>query len=81
MPKMQDDDDVALGLGPSDREDAAKADFDAAASFLISAVTSKDKRFTDKLKLQLYGLFKQAVSGKCSASKPALWDPPGRAKW
>lgn len=55
--------------------------FEAAASYLGSAVTSGDARFDDKAKLAFYGLYKQATAGKCTTKKPALWDFAGRAKW
>lgn len=61
--------------------DELQEEFQAAADYLVTAVTSKDKRFSDKIKLQLYGLYKQATVGKCNTGKPALWDPSGRAKW
>ncbi|KAG2492223.1 hypothetical protein HYH03_009468 [Edaphochlamys debaryana] len=69
-------DDVLEGVA-TDEEDI----FNTAASFLASAVTTKDARFTDKLKLQFYGLYKQATAGKCSGGRPAFWDVAGRAKW
>lgn len=75
---MQDND--TLGLGPSEQVEVQQ-DFEAAASCLVSAIAAHDKRFTDKLKLQLYGLYKQALTGKCNTSKPGFWDPTGRAKW
>ncbi|GLC45207.1 Acyl-CoA binding domain containing 5 [Pleodorina starrii] len=55
--------------------------FASAASFLAAAVTSKDPRFHDKLKLQFYGLYKQVTSGKCAGGRPGFWDVAGRAKW
>ncbi|KAG2431075.1 hypothetical protein HXX76_009608 [Chlamydomonas incerta] len=72
-----DEDDVGLEGVSTDLEDA----FSGAASFLAAAVIAKDGRFDDKLKLQFYGLYKQATAGKCTTGKPAFWDPAGRAKW
>ena len=72
-----DDNDVGLEGVSTDLEDA----FGAAASFLGAAVISKDARFDDKLKLQFYGLYKQATAGKCASGRPAFWDLAGRAKW
>ncbi|KAG2448088.1 hypothetical protein HYH02_007113 [Chlamydomonas schloesseri] len=71
------DDTAGLEGVSTDLEDA----FGAAASFLASAVVAKDGRFDDKLKLQFYGLYKQATAGKCTSGKPAFWDMAGRAKW
>ncbi|XP_051958346.1 acyl-CoA-binding domain-containing protein 4 isoform X3 [Xyrauchen texanus] len=31
--------------------------------------------------LRFYGLYKQAVSGPCTVSRPGFWDPVGRYKW
>jgi acyl-CoA-binding protein len=51
--------------------------FDDAADFVASAHGS----FDEKLKLELYALYKQALSGKCDASKPGIFDIVGRRKW
>jgi acyl-CoA-binding protein len=55
--------------------------FEAAAAFLAAAVTARDARFDDKLKLQFYGLYKQATAGMCTAPRPGFWDLAGKAKW
>ncbi|XP_016401079.1 acyl-CoA-binding domain-containing protein 4-like isoform X2 [Sinocyclocheilus rhinocerous] len=31
--------------------------------------------------LRFYGLYKQAVCGPCTVSRPGFWDPVGRYKW
>ncbi|KAJ2547817.1 hypothetical protein EV175_005067 [Coemansia sp. RSA 1933] len=36
---------------------------------------------SNTIKLQLYGLFKQAKEGDNSASQPGIFNPTGRAKW
>lgn len=36
---------------------------------------------SNDVKLKLYALYKQATVGKCSASKPGVFDLVGRAKW
>lgn len=69
-------DDGLEGI-PTDDEDL----FESAAHFLAAAVTAKDPAFDDKLKLQFYGLYKQATSGKCIGGRPGFWDLAGRAKW
>lgn len=61
--------------------DDLEGSFEAAASFLAAAVTAKDTRFDDKVKLKFYGLYKQATSGKCTSGRPGFWDLAGRAKW
>ncbi len=72
---------------PSDlRDDASTSseaghpsDFDAAADMV--AVLASGTSLTDGLKLELYGLYKQAMCGPCCSGKPAFWDRKGRAKW
>ncbi|KAL1921282.1 uncharacterized protein VTP21DRAFT_10998 [Calcarisporiella thermophila] len=36
---------------------------------------------TNDEKLQLYGLYKQAMLGDCQGTRPSMWDLVGRAKW
>uniref|UniRef100_A0A2R5L3U8 Putative enoyl-coa hydratase/isomerase n=1 Tax=Ornithodoros turicata TaxID=34597 RepID=A0A2R5L3U8_9ACAR len=36
---------------------------------------------SNDVKLSLYGLYKQATEGKCTASRPGVFDLVGRAKW
>lgn len=48
------------------------------------AVASVDKlpeEPSNDVKLKLYALYKQATVGKCSTSKPGVFDLVGRAKW
>eukprot|EP00891_Asterochloris_glomerata_P001118 jgi/Astpho2/1118/gw1.00020.27.1_t len=45
------------------------------------AVLASGTSLTDGLKLELYGLYKQAMCGPCCSGKPAFWDRKGRAKW
>lgn len=50
--------------------------FNKAVSFISgSNVSDVD------LQLKLYGLYKQAVEGKCDRPKPAMYDLKGRKKW
>lgn len=55
--------------------------FQAAADHLANLVSNNPNSVPDALKLQLYGLYKQATAGPCSTSKPAFWDRAGCAKW
>ena len=64
-----------------ERDQGVSETFEAAASYLASAVTSGDARFSDSTKLAFYGLYKQAAAGRCNTSKPAFWDFAGKAKW
>jgi diazepam-binding inhibitor (GABA receptor modulating acyl-CoA-binding protein) len=55
--------------------------FHAAADHLAQLVTANAAAVPDAVKLQLYGLYKQATVGQCNTSKPAFWDRAGIAKW
>ena len=35
----------------------------------------------NEVKLQLYGMFKQATTGACNQPKPGMLDVVGKAKW
>lgn len=54
-----------------------RAAFDAVAADALSS----DISLSNDEKLELYGLFKQAVEGDITSSCPGLFDPRGRAKW
>eukprot|EP00798_Chlamydomonas_sp_ICE-L_P026371 gene26371-17465_t len=73
---LRDEDD-------EDDEDAQEQfeAFEAAAAFLAGAVASNNKLFTDAIKLQFYGLYKQTTTGPCNISKPGMFNRAGRAKW
>lgn len=64
-----------------DEFDELDDQFHAAADYLAGAVTSGSSSFTDAVKLQFYGLYKQATVGKCNINRPSFWDMSGRAKW
>ncbi|XP_025422451.1 acyl-CoA-binding domain-containing protein 4 [Sipha flava] len=50
--------------------------FEKAVSFISGS------SLTDvKLQLKLYGLYKQALEGKCNQPKPPIFDIKGRKKW
>lgn len=51
--------------------------FEAASAFVAAHVSDID----DDSKLKLYGLYKQATTGPCTATKPTFFDFKGRAKW
>ncbi|KAF8057662.1 XDH1 [Scenedesmus sp. PABB004] len=71
--------------GSSDSGDGVgagqRAAFQAAADHLGALVSANASAVPDAVKLQLYGLYKQALAGDCAAPKPPLWDRAGRAKW
>ena len=71
----EDDDDDQNGK----RDKALDLAFDLAASRVASLAASK--KLADADALRLYGFYKQALEGNCSAARPAIWDRKGRAKW
>mmetsp|Transcript_21361 Transcript_21361/g.36396 ORF Transcript_21361/g.36396 Transcript_21361/m.36396 type:complete len:279 (+) Transcript_21361:71-907(+) len=81
---MQEDlsGDGLFGLMDDEQPDSAQEEaFNAAGDHVASSVTAGDPAFTDKLKLLLYGLYKQATAGPCTAAQPAFWNMAARAKW
>ena len=60
----------------ADGDDVA---FDRASDHIASMSESED--FTDAVRLQLYGLYKQAVFGPCSTFRPSFFDRKARSKW
>jgi len=61
--------------------DALEQHFHAAADHLGQLVSANPTGVHDAVKLQLYGLYKQAAVGPCTAPKPAFWDRAARLKW
>lgn len=61
--------------------DALEQHFHAAADHLGQLVSANPTGVHDAVKLQLYGLYKQATVGPCTAPKPAFWDRAARLKW
>ncbi|GAX74207.1 hypothetical protein CEUSTIGMA_g1656.t1 [Chlamydomonas eustigma] len=56
--------------------------FQVAADFVQYAVAAKNSSFGAKsTRLNLYGLYKQALTGCCNTKKPGFLDVSGRAKW
>ena len=65
--------------GGGKRDKALDLAFDLAASRVASFAASK--KLADADALRLYGFYKQALEGDCTAARPAIWDRKGRAKW
>ena len=65
--------------GGGKRDKALDLAFDVAASRVASFAASR--KLADADALRLYGFYKQALEGDCVASRPAIWDRKGRAKW
>ena len=55
--------------------------FGKAASFLEKLVLSSTSNISNDLKLQLYGLYKQATEGPCVSPQPPAYRLSARAKW
>mgnify|MGYP000300038654 FL=1 len=55
--------------------------FGKAASFLEKLVLSSTSNISNDLKLQLYGLYKQATEGPCASPQPPAYRLSARAKW
>ena len=54
----------------------------ALAASRVASIAASSQKLADADALRLYGLYKQALEGDCSAaSRPAIWDRKGRAKW
>jgi hypothetical protein len=70
-----------LGLPEEEQQGDLDAQFTRAADYVAGAVTSGSKTFDDKLKLKLYGYYKQGTAGKCTTNRPGVFDFAGRAKW
>ncbi|KAJ8414289.1 hypothetical protein AAFF_G00051590 [Aldrovandia affinis] len=55
--------------------------FQAAVNVIQKLPKNGAYRPSYEMMLRFYGLYKQAVSGPCRASRPGFWDPVGQYKW
>ncbi|XP_067225584.1 acyl-CoA-binding domain-containing protein 4 isoform X4 [Chanodichthys erythropterus] len=67
-------------LTMSETEDFQRR-FQAAVDVIQSLPKNGSYRPSYEVMLRFYGLYKQAVCGPCTASRPGFWDPIGRYKW
>lgn len=67
-------------LTMSEIEDSQRR-FQAAVDVIQSLPKNGSYRPSYEVMLRFYGLYKQAVCGPCTASRPGFWDPVGRYKW
>lgn len=67
-------------LTMSEIEDCQRR-FQAAVDVIQSLPKNGSYRPSYEVMLRFYGLYKQAVCGPCTASRPGFWDPVGRYKW
>ncbi|XP_035002482.1 acyl-CoA-binding domain-containing protein 4 [Hippoglossus stenolepis] len=55
--------------------------FQAAVDVIHNLPKNGSYRPSYEVMLRFYSLYKQAVCGPCTASRPGFWDPVGRYKW
>ncbi|KAK7134495.1 hypothetical protein R3I93_017803 [Phoxinus phoxinus] len=55
--------------------------FQAAVDVIQTLPKNGSYKPSYEVMLRFYGLYKQAVSGPCTAPRPGFWDPIGRYKW
>ncbi|XP_007234136.3 acyl-CoA-binding domain-containing protein 4 isoform X1 [Astyanax mexicanus] len=55
--------------------------FQAAVDVIQNLPKNGSYRPSYEVMLRFYGLYKQAMCGPCSVSRPGFWDPVGRYKW
>ncbi|AWP17155.1 putative acyl-CoA-binding domain-containing protein 4-like isoform 2 [Scophthalmus maximus] len=55
--------------------------FQAALDVIHNLPKNGSYRPSYEVMLRFYSLYKQAVCGPCTASRPGFWDPVGRYKW
>lgn len=67
-------------LTMSETEDFQRR-FQATVDVIQSLPKNGSYRPSYEVMLRFYGLYKQAVCGPCTASRPGFWDPIGRYKW
>ena len=60
---------------------ATEEQFQSAVKVIRSLPKNGPFKPTDDLRLQFYGLYKQATEGPNKTSKPAFYDLVGKAKW
>lgn len=80
------DSDASFSFSGSDSDDKSDASpldeaFHAAADAVAAAVAASTANLKQDDKLQLYGLYKQAMEGPCTSGRPAFWDLKARSKW
>ncbi|XP_053368284.1 acyl-CoA-binding domain-containing protein 4 isoform X1 [Clarias gariepinus] len=67
-------------IPPSESEECQKR-FQAAVDVIQNLPKNGSYRPSYEVMLRFYSLYKQAVCGPCTASRPSFWDPVGRYKW
>lgn len=66
---------------PSTESEECQKRFQAAVDVIQNLPKNGSYRPSYEVMLRFYSLYKQAVCGPCTASRPGFWDPVGRYKW
>ncbi|KAB2014070.1 hypothetical protein ERO13_D09G180200v2 [Gossypium hirsutum] len=75
---VDDDDDDWEGVECTELDDA----FSAATAFVAAAAADRlSQKVPNEVQLQLYGLYKVATEGPCTAPQPSALKMTARAKW
>lgn len=73
-----EDDDDWEGVESTELDEA----FSAATAFVAAAASDRlSQKVSNELQLQLYGLYKIATEGACTAPQPSALKMTARAKW
>ncbi|PWA95292.1 leucine-rich repeat protein [Artemisia annua] len=72
-----DSDDDWEGVESSELDEA----FSAATAFVAATAADKERKVSTEVQLELYGLYKIATEGPCTAPQPSALKMTARAKW
>ncbi|KAJ8554278.1 hypothetical protein K7X08_024956 [Anisodus acutangulus] len=71
------DDDDWEGVESTELDEA----FSAATAFVAATAADRSRKVSNEVQLQLYGLYKIATEGPCTAPQPSALKMTARAKW
>lgn len=73
--------DIQVASSPPSESEECQKRFQAAVDVIQNLPKNGSYRPSYEVMLRFYSLYKQAVFGPCTASRPGFWDPVGRYKW
>lgn len=73
----EDSDDDWEGVESTELDEA----FSAATAFVAATAADRSHKVSNEVQLQLYGLYKIATEGPCTAPQPSALKMTARAKW
>lgn len=73
----EDSDDDWEGVESTELDEA----FSAATAFVVATAADRSHKVSNEVQLQLYGLYKIATEGPCTAPQPSALKMTARAKW